>query len=183
MLNHITIMGRLTRDPELRTTQSGVSVASFTVAVDRDYAQGGQRDTDFIDCVGWRQTGEFVSKYFQKGSMIVVDGRLQSRHWEDRDGNKRVNWEINADRCYFGEAKRDGERIVPSRADPTSAAPSRNDSYGQQYRPAGAPRNVDPPEFDGFRDMPPGTGDGNPFAGGSQNNIWSDINDDGELPF
>ena len=96
MLNHITIMGRLTRDPELRSTQSGVSVTSFTVAVDRDFGgrDGGERQTDFIDCVAWRQTGEFVSKYFHKGSMIVVSGRLQSRKWQDRDGNNRTNWEV-----------------------------------------------------------------------------------------
>ena len=89
MLNHITIMGRLTRDPELRRTGSGVAVASFTVAVDRDYAADGQeRETDFIDCVAWRNTGEFVSKYFTKGSMAVVSGRLQIRSWSDKDGNK-----------------------------------------------------------------------------------------------
>ena len=91
MLNHITIMGRLTRDPELRRTGSGVAVASFTVAVDRDFGgrDGGEKETDFIDCVAWRQTGEFVSKYFTKGSMIVVSGRLQIRSWTDKDGNKR----------------------------------------------------------------------------------------------
>ena len=107
MLNHITIMGRLTRDPELRTTQSGVSVASFTAAVDRDFGgrDGGERQTDFIDCVAWRQTGEFVSKYFRKGSMIVVSGRLQSRKWQDREGNNRTNWEIQADNVYFGESR------------------------------------------------------------------------------
>lgn len=107
MLNHIVIMGRLTRDPELRTTQSGVSVTSFTVAVDRDFGgrDGGERQTDFIDCVAWRQTGEFVSKYFHKGSMIVVSGRLQSRKWQDRDGNNRTSWEINADNVYFGESR------------------------------------------------------------------------------
>jgi len=111
MLNHIVIMGRLTRDPELRTTQSGISVASFTVAVERDYSgrDGGERQTDFIDCVAWRQTGEFVSKYFHKGSMIVVSGRLQSRKWQDRDGNNRTSWEINADNVYFGESRRDSE--------------------------------------------------------------------------
>ena len=111
MLNHITIMGRLTRDPELRTTQSGVSVASYTVAVDRDFGgrDGGERQTDFIDCVAWRQTGEFVSKYFHKGSMIVVSGRLQSRKWQDRDGNNRTSWEVIAENVYFGESRRDSE--------------------------------------------------------------------------
>ena len=107
MLNHIVIMGRLTRDPELRSTQSGVSVASFTVAVDRDFGgrDGGEKQTDFIDCVAWRQTGEFVSKYFHKGSMIVVSGRLQSRKWQDREGNNRTNWEIQADNVYFWESR------------------------------------------------------------------------------
>ena len=111
MLNHIVIMGRLTRDPELRSTQAGVSVASFTVAVDRDFGgrDGGERQTDFIDCVAWRQTGEFVSKYFRKGSMIVVSGRLQSRKWQDRDGNNRTSWEVSADNVYFGESRRRDE--------------------------------------------------------------------------
>ena len=108
MLNHITIMGRLTRDPELRRTGSGVAVASFTVAVDRDFSgrDGGERETDFIDCVAWRQSGEFVSKYFTKGSMIVVSGRLQIRSWTDKEGNKRRTAEVVADNCYFGESKR-----------------------------------------------------------------------------
>ena len=111
MLNHIVIMGRLTRDPELRRTGSGVAVASFTVAVDRDFGgrDGGEKETDFIDCVAWRQTGEFVSKYFTKGRMIVVSGRLQIRSWTDKDGNKRRTAEVVADNCYFGDSKRDGE--------------------------------------------------------------------------
>ena len=111
MLNHITIMGRLTRDPELRRTGSGVAVASFTVAVDRDFGgrDGGEKETDFIDCVAWRQTGEFVSKYFTKGRMIVVSGRLQIRSWTDKDGNKRRTAEVVADNCYFGDSKRDGD--------------------------------------------------------------------------
>ena len=109
MLNHITIMGRLVRDPELRRTGSGVAVASFTVAVDRDFGgrDGGEKETDFIDCVAWRQTGEFVSKYFTKGRMIVVSGRLQIRSWTDKDGNKRRTAEVVADNCYFGDSKRD----------------------------------------------------------------------------
>ena len=106
MLNHITIMGRLTRDSELRRTGSGTSVASFTVAVDRDFAQNGEKQTDFIDCVAWRQTAEFVNRYFAKGSMIVVSGRLQIRDWTDKDGNKRKSAEIVADNCYFGESRR-----------------------------------------------------------------------------
>ena len=109
MLNHITIMGRLVRDPELRRTGSGIAVASFTVAVDRDFGgrDGGEKETDFIDCVAWRQTGEFVSKYFTKGRMIVVSGRLQIRSWTDKDGNKRRTAEVVADNCYFGDSKRD----------------------------------------------------------------------------
>ena len=122
MLNHIVIMGRLVQDPVLRTTQSGVNVASFTVAVDRDFAgrDGSDRQTDFIDCVAWRQTGEFVSKYFQKGRMIVVSGRLQSRKWQDRDGNNRTNWEIQADNVYFGDSKRDSENNSFSQSSYTS---------------------------------------------------------------
>ncbi len=111
MLNHITIMGRLTRDPELRRTGTGIAVASFTVAVDRDFGSrdGGERETDFIDCVAWRQTGEFVSKYFTKGSMAVVSGRLQIRNWTDKEGNKRRSAEVVADNVYFGESKRQSE--------------------------------------------------------------------------
>ena len=111
MLNHITIMGRLTRDPELRRTGTGIAVASFTVAVDRDFSgrDGGEKETDFIDCVAWRQTGEFVSKYFTKGSMIVVSGRLQIRSWTDKDGNKRRTAEVVADNVYFGESRRSNE--------------------------------------------------------------------------
>lgn len=109
MLNHIVIMGRLTRDPELRRTGSGVAVASFTLAVDRDFSgkDGGEKETDFIDCVAWRQTGEFVSKYFTKGRMAVVSGRLQIRPWTDKDGNKRRTAEIVADNVYFGDSKKD----------------------------------------------------------------------------
>ena len=109
MLNHITIMGRLTRDPELRRTGSGVAVSNFTVAVDRDYSgkDGGEKETDFIDCVAWRQTGEFVSKYFTKGRMAVVSGRLQIRSWTDNDGNKRRTAEVVADNVYFGDSKRE----------------------------------------------------------------------------
>ena len=111
MLNHITIMGRLTRDPELRRTGSGVAVTSFTLAVDRDFGKNeqGERETDFIDCVAWRQTGEFVSKYFTKGRMAVVSGRLQIRNWNDKDGNKRRSAEVVADNVYFGDSKREDQ--------------------------------------------------------------------------
>ncbi len=107
MLNQINIMGRLTRDPELKTTTTGTSVTSFTLAVDRDFTgkDGGERKADFIDCIAWRSTAEFVEKYFKKGSMAVVSGRLQTRDWTDRDGNKRKATEIVAANVYFGERK------------------------------------------------------------------------------
>ena len=109
MLNHITIMGRLARDPELRTTQNGTSVASFTLAVDRDFKDksSGERITDWIDVVAWRGTADFVSKYFSKGRMAVVEGRLQIRDWQDNDGNKRRSAEVVANNIYFGDSKKD----------------------------------------------------------------------------
>lgn len=107
MLNHINIMGRLTRDPELRRTGSGVAVASFTIACDRDFGNNGEKETDFVDIVAWRNTAEFVDKYFSKGRMAVVSGRLQIRGWTDKDGNKRKNAEIVADNVYFGDSKSD----------------------------------------------------------------------------
>ena len=116
MLNHIVIMGRLTRDPELRRTGSGTAVTSFTLAVDRDFGknENGERETDFIDCTAWRQTGEFVSKYFTKGRMAVVSGRLQIRNWTDKEGNKRRSAEVVADNVYFGDSKRDGDAPAAS---------------------------------------------------------------------
>jgi single-strand DNA-binding protein len=106
LLNHIIIMGRLTRDPEYRTTSANLSVVNFSVAVDRDLTgQGGEKETDFIDCVAWRKTAEFVTKYFTKGSLIVVSGRLQIRSWTDKDGNKRRTAEIVAANVYFGGSK------------------------------------------------------------------------------
>lgn len=110
MLNRIIFMGRLVRDPELRRTQAGKAVASFRVACDRDYApQGGEKETDFIDVVAWGNTGEFVSKYFSKGRMAVISGRLQMRNWTDKDGNKRISAEVVADSVYFGDSKPQGE--------------------------------------------------------------------------
>ena len=110
MLNRIVLMGRLTRDPELRRTQSGNAVTSFTLAVDRDFkSQSGEKETDFIDIVAWRNTAEFVCNYFTKGRMAVVEGRLQIRDWTDRDGGKRRSAEVVADNVYFGDSKRDGE--------------------------------------------------------------------------
>ena len=111
MLNHIVLMGRLTRDPELRRTGTGIAVASFSIAVDRDFGskETGEKETDFIDIVAWRSTAEFVSKYFTKGRMAVVSGRLQIRNWNDKDGNKRRSAEVVADNVYFGDSKRDSE--------------------------------------------------------------------------
>ena len=107
-LNHICIMGRMTKDPELRRTGSGVAVTSFTLAVDRDYnpKDGSEKEVDFIDCNAWRNTAEFVSKYFSKGSMAIVSGKLQIRNWTDKEGNKRRNAEVVADFVYFGDSKK-----------------------------------------------------------------------------
>lgn len=111
MLNHWIGMGRLTRDPELRHTQTGTAVVSFSIAVDRDFKNkdSGEKAVDFIDIVAWRNTAEFVSKYFAKGRMAVVDGRLQIRDWTDKEGNKRRSAEIVADNVYFGDSKRDSD--------------------------------------------------------------------------
>lgn len=108
MLNHITIMGRMTRDPELRRTGSGVAVTSFTLAVDRDFASkdSGERKADFINCVAWRKVGEFISNHFSKGRMIVVSGRLEMRDWTDKEGNKRTSAEVNVENAYFGDSKK-----------------------------------------------------------------------------
>lgn len=138
MLNHIVLMGRLTRDPELRRTGSGIAVASFTLAVDHDYSSkdSGERGVDFIDIVAWRGTGEFVSKYFSKGSMAVVSGRLQIRNWTDKEGNKRRSAEVVADNVYFGSSKRDntsggsysefGGYSAPASSGGSFAAPAQN---------------------------------------------------------
>ena len=151
MLNHIVIMGRLVRDPELRRTGSGVAVASFRVAVDRDFApkDGSERKADFIDCVAWRQTGEFISKYFTKGRMIIVDGRLEMRDWTDKDGNKRTSAEIVVANAYFGDSKRDGDGGNSSYGGnayggnsyggSSYSAPAPAPSYGGYSAPASAP--------------------------------------------
>ena len=137
MLNHITIMGRLTRDPELRYTQSQTPVASFTLAVDRDFGSrdGGEKQTDFIDCVAWRQTAEFVSKYFTKGSMAVVSGRLQIRDWTDRDGGKRRSAEVVVDNMYFGESRRRDGDSGDSRSS-SSSSYGNSGSAGRSSAPA-----------------------------------------------
>ena len=134
MLNHIVLMGRMTRDPELRYTQSNTPVASFSLAVDRDFnsRDTGERQTDFIDCVAWRSTAEFVSKYFQKGSMAAVSGRLQIRDWTDREGGKRRSAEVVVDNIYFGESKRsrEGGAMGTAPARPASNGYGDSQSYG-----------------------------------------------------
>ena len=147
MLNRIILMGRLTRDPELRHTQSGTAVASFSLAVDRDFKSrdSGEKATDFIDIVAWRNTAEFVSKYFTKGRMAVVEGRLQIRDWTDRDGGKRRSAEVVADNVYFGDTKRAGER-GGSFSGPAAPAPV---DYGI---PAGADQFAELADDDG--DLP-----------------------------
>ena len=108
MLNKIILMGRLTHDPELRRTQNGTAVTGFSLAVERDFKdEDGKRATDFIDIVAWRAAAEFVAKYFTKGRMAVVEGRLQIRDWTDKDGGKRRSAEVVADNVYFGDSKRD----------------------------------------------------------------------------
>lgn len=141
MLNHIVLMGRLTRDPELRRTGSGVAVASFTLAVDRDFANAatGERETDFIDIVAWRNTAEFVSKYFTKGRMAVVSGRLQIRNWNDKDGNKRRSAEIVADNVYFGDSKRDGASDGGYAPAPSFGNAPAQPAYGGGYTAPAAP--------------------------------------------
>ena len=151
MLNHITIMGRLTRDPELRYTQSQTPVASFTVAVDRDFGgrDGGEKQTDFIDCVAWRQTAEFVNKYFSKGSMAVVSGRLQIRDWTDREGGKRRSAEVVVDNMYFGESRRrDGD-----------SSDNRSSSYSSSYSSAGSAGRSSAPAASAFSELDDGDGE------------------------
>lgn len=159
MLNRIILMGRLARDPELRHTQTGTPVASFRLAVDRDFKDRttGEKATDWIDVVAWRQTAEFVSRYFTKGRLAVVEGRLQMRDWTDKDGNKRTSAEVVADNVYFGDSKRDAEAGG-------YAAPG---GYGAPggYAPPAAPAN-------------------NAYAAPAAGDQFAELSDDdGELPF
>ena len=136
MLNHIVIMGRLAHDPELRHTQTGTPVASFRLAVDRDFKDKntGERTTDWIDVVAWRGTGEFVSRYFSKGRMAVVEGRLQIRDWTDKEGSKRRSAEVVADSVYFGDSKRDSDSSNTSRGYQAPAdygVPSGGDAFSE----------------------------------------------------
>ena len=167
MLNKAVLMGRLTRDPELRYTQSNIPVVTFSIAVDRNYSNnGGDRQTDFIDIVAWRRTAEFVSQWFTKGQMIVVVGSIQSRRWQDKNGNNRTSIEVVADEVQFGESKRSRES--------GGSYPNNNGGYPQNggYQnpnPYAAPQQSAPaPSFD----MPAGNSD---FAEISD--------DDGEVPF
>ena len=140
MLNKIILMGRLTRDPELRRTGTGTAVTSFSLAVDRDFkSQSGEKETDFIDIVAWRSTAEFVSKYFTKGRMAVVEGRLQIRDWTDKDGGKRRSAEVVADNVYFGDSKRDGGESSGYSAAPAykNAAPSNFNAGGSDFAEIG----------------------------------------------
>ena len=163
MLNKIFLMGRLARDPELRRTQTGIPVASFRLAVDRDFKDKttGERSTDWIDVVAWRQTAEFVSRYFTKGRMAVVEGRLQMRDWTDKEGNKRTSAEVVADNVYFGDSKRDGD------------GGGYSSGYGQGgYAPAGGGYGAAPSAPSGF--------------GGSdrETDQFAELSDDdGDLPF
>lgn len=174
MLNHIVLMGRLTRDPELRRTGSGIPVASFALAVDRDFGgnrETGEKETDFIDIVAWRSTAEFVSKYFTKGRMAVVSGRLQIRSWTDKEGNKRRTAEVVADNVYFGEGRRD------------SAPGGFDQSYGQSY--ASQP-GYQQPAYGGQSSYNPAPAYGQPSAPAPAAPV-SDFamleDDDSELPF
>ena len=157
MLNRIILMGRLTRDPELRYTPNNIPVASFSLAVDRDFKSRdtGEKQVDFIDIVAWRQTAEFVSKYFTKGRMAVVEGRLQIRDWQDRDGNKRKSAEVVADNVYFGDSKRDADAARASYGAPAYG--------GASFQDAPAPAPFSAPSESAFAPL-------------------SD-DDDGELPF
>ena len=174
MLNHITLMGRLVRDPELRRTGSGVAVASFRIAVDRDYApkDGGERKADFIDCVAWRQTGEFISKYFTKGRMIVVDGRLEMRDWTDKEGNKRISAEVIVENAYFGDSRREGDSGASFGGNTYGGNAYGGNSYGNNNY-GGNSYNAPAPSYGGYN--APASAPASDFA------MLED--DDAQLPF
>jgi single-strand DNA-binding protein len=160
MLNNINLQGRLTAAPELRRTQDGKAVVSFGLAVERDYKSNGNKETDFIDIVAWRSTAEFVSKYFTKGSMAAVSGRLQIRDWTDRDGNKRRSAEVVADNVYFGESKRDSDAGGYSQNSYGSSYGSQSGNYGGYNA---APQSAPAPQV--------------------TPSPYEELEDDGELPF
>ena len=179
-LNHIIVLGRLTKDPELRTTQNGKSVASFTVAVDRDF----QKDAvDYINCVAWNGTAEFVSKYFFKGKAAVVSGQLQSRKWTDRDGRDQISWEINAQSVYFGDDKRREDSYRQSDYGPQGGY-QQPQGYQPQYQPPQAYGQQNYGGQQGYYQQPPQQ------PQYQQQNMFSpspspyeELEDDGELPF
>ena len=181
MLNHIVLMGRLTRDPELRRTGSGIPVTTFTLAVDRDFGNNretGEKETDFIDIVTWRNTAEFVSKYFAKGRMAVVSGRLQIRNWNDKDGNKRRSAEVVADNVYFGDSRRD------------SAPGGFDQGYGQPSyaQPAyGGAGSYGGQSYGGYNAQPaygaPSYGQSAPAPAAPVSDFAMLEDDDSELPF
>lgn len=195
MLNRIVLMGRLTRDPELRHTQAGTAVASFSIAVDRDFKDRttGEKVTDFIDIVAWRQTAEFVSRYFAKGRMAVVEGRLQLRDWTDKEGNKRRSAEVVAENIYFGDSKRDTDNgyaapyTPPASAGTPYSAPAAS-AGGYNTAPAGgyaapaAPAGAYSAPAAGYTaPAAPAAPGYTPPAGSDPFADFSD--DDGELPF
>ncbi len=182
MLNHVTIMGRICNDIELRRTGSGIPVTTFTLAVDRDFGNNretGERETDFIDIVTWRTTAEFVSKYFTKGRMAVVSGRLQIRNWNDKDGNKRRSAEVVADNVYFGDSRRDG---TPGGFEQGYSQPA----YPQQPAYGGAAGGYGAPSYGSYGSQQPAYG-GQPYQNAPAPAPASDFamleDDDSELPF
>lgn len=163
MLNKAILMGRLTRDPELRHTQSNIPVTSFTLAVDRGYTKPGEeKQTDFIDIVAWRNTAEFVSRYFRKGQLVAVTGRIQTRKWQDQQGNNRVSVEVVADEAFFAEAKRDGQ----------------GQSFAPSYDDAPSPASYAPQTGGQYPSAPQGG-----RKADNQSNSYSSFQDDDELPF
>ena len=190
MLNRVTIMGRLTKDPDLRRTQSGISVCSFSIASDRDYkSENGEKTADFYDVVAWRATAEFVCKYFGKGRMIGVDGSLQTRKWQDKNGNNRVSVEILANSCYFGDSKpndgsgqQGGYGAPPPQsygAPPPQQYAAPQGGYGGGYPPQGGYNSAPPPQPAYGQGYVPQQSYGAPPAPGG----FAEIEEDGDLPF
>ena len=176
MLNKIVIMGRLTRDPELRRTQTGTAVTTFTLAVDRDFkSQSGEREADFIDCVAWRNSAEFVTRYFTKGRMAVVEGRLQSRKWQDKDGNNRTSWEIQTDNIYFGDSQRREGESGGQQPYGSGGSYSGSSGYGGGYSGQGG-------YSAGQGGYQSGRGPATPAASKGDEYVELGV-DDGELPF
>ena len=191
MLNKAFLMGRLVADPELRHTQNNVAVASFRIAVDRDYKrEDGQRDTDFINIVAWRGTAEFVSRYFAKGRMAVVEGRIQVRNYTDNNGNKRTATEIVADNVYFGDSKREDDvgGYRQGGYDDRYGAPPPQAGYSGYPNQGGYGNDRggqgEGPQGRAYGGQASSSGGGYPSSNYSADGQFSDIDDDdGELPF